>query len=142
MIILASDHAGFNLKNKLKNWLFKKHIDFVDVGAKSLDNEDSYVEYAKKAMDLMKEEPLKKAILICGSGVGMCIVANRSKNVRAVIGTSQKIVKQAVAHNNANALCIGARNTSFSTAKGFVKIFLNSTFLSGKYLKRIDTIDE
>lgn len=142
MLVIASDHRGFKLKEKLKKWLTKQHIEFADIGPQSYDEMDSYVYYSKIAMEKMQESNEKRAILICGSGVGVCIVANRFKDVRAFVGHSKKVVKHAVTHDDANVLCLAADFTSFCSVKCYVKTFLNSTFLSGKYLKRISSIDD
>jgi ribose 5-phosphate isomerase B len=141
MLIIVSDHRGYDLKEDLKKWFFKKQIDFVDIGAKNYDHEDSYVDYSKKAMDMFSQNKKSKAILICGSGVGVCIVANRYKDVRAFVASSKKMVKHAVAHDDANVLCLSADYTSLFKAKCYIKTFLATTFLSGKYLKRIEKID-
>ncbi len=145
MIVLGNDHAGFLLKEKLKKWFLKNNIEFVEIGNVNFDSLDSYVLYGKKAVeyfvkncDLTKD----KLILICGSGVGMSIVANRTKDIRAVLACTKKQAVQAREHNNCNCLCIGARNTTFFTAKRIVKSFLNTDFLNGKYLDRINQIDE
>ena len=143
MIVLASDHAGYELKNKVKLWLEKQGEKVFDVGAEKFDGEDSYVDYAKKAIDHFNKNANvdDKLILICGSGVGMSIVANRHKNVRAVLAFTAKQVVQARNHNNANCQCVGARNTSFLKTKVLVQKFLKTDFLGGKHQKRVESID-
>ena len=143
MIVIASDHAGFNLKNKLKLWLEKQNQKVFDVGASAFDADDSYVEYAKKATEHFTQNCNEddRLVLICGSGVGMSIVANRHKNIRAVLAYSAKQVVQARNHNNSNCLCIGARNTCFLKTKFLVKKFLTTEFLGGKHQKRVESID-
>ena len=139
MLILASDHAGFNLKNKLSLWLQKNNIEFVDVGPTSYEKLDSYVEYAKSAVNKFKEGD--KLCLICGSGVGVSIVANRHKGIRAVLGYSPEIVEKAVNHNNANCLCMGQNFTTLNKAKKMLKTFLNSKFEGGRHEQRVCAID-
>ena len=143
MIVIASDHAGYNLKNKVKVWLKKQGQDVFDAGADTFDDKDSYVDYAKKAFSYYLQNCTynEKLILICGSGVGMSIVANRHKNVRAVLAYSTKQVAMARKHNDANCLCVGARNTCFLKTKHLVKKFLQTEFLGGKYQTRIESID-
>ena len=143
MIVIASDHAGYNLKNKVKVWLKKQGQDVFDAGADKFDDQDSYVDYAKSAINHFSKSAKAddKLILICGSGVGMSIVANRHKNIRAVLAYSTKQVIQGRKHNNANCLCVGARNTCFLKTKHLIKKFLQTEFLGGKYQKRIDSID-
>lgn len=143
MIVLASDHAGFDLKQKIKTWLQKNNIQYVDCGAETLNANDSYVDFAKKAIETYSQEynqDAHKLILICGSGVGMSIVANRSSSIRAVLAYTTKQVMQARQHNNANCLCIGARNTGYLKAKQMIKTFLTTDFLGGKHLDRIKSI--
>jgi ribose 5-phosphate isomerase B len=140
MIFLASDHAGFELKQKLASWLKKENIDFFDCGASEFDALDSYVLHAKNAIEKFNETTDSKLILICGSGVGMSIVANRNSKIRAVLCLSPKQAVQARKHNNANCLCLGARNTSFFTSKRIIKKFLSTDFLGGKYQDRLNDI--
>lgn len=142
MIYLACDHAGYSLKNKLAKWLEKIDFKFVDCGATVFDQQDSYVDYAKQATSKFAQLAQKqdKLILICGSGVGMSIVANRNTNIRAVLALSAKQVFQARQHNDANCLCIGARNTNFFKAKQMIKTLVSTEFAGGKHLKRIESI--
>lgn len=143
MIIIASDHAGFELKEKIKKYLTSKKIYFFDAGATNFEQTDSYVDYGKKAIKYFLEncDPKDdKIFLICGSGVGMSIVANRNPEIRAVLAYSTKQAKQSRQHNNSNCLCIGARNTSFEKAKRILNMFLKTEFLGGKYQDRINSI--
>lgn len=139
MIIIASDHAGFELKNYIANYLQKLDVQFVDVGPKNYEKLDSYVEYAKKACTQFSEND--KIILICGSGVGMSIVANRHKNIRAVLGYSTQIVEKSVQHNNANCLCLGQNFVSKLKARKMVKVFLTTNFEGGRHKERVESID-
>lgn len=144
MFIVASDHAGFELKEKIKHWFDKTNQKFFDCGAISYKNDDSYVDYAKIAIEHFKKncEQGDFLLLICGSGVGMSIVANRDKKIRAVLAYNKRQAKQSRLHNNANCICLGARNTSFWRAKKIIKTFLNTNFLGGKYLERMQNIDK
>lgn len=143
MIIIGSDHAGFKLKKSLEKWLDKKEIKYLDCGATEFQSQDSYVDYAKKSIYYFVKNcsANDKLVLVCGSGVGMSIVANRNKNIRAVLCWSTKQAKQARMHNNANCLCLGGRNTSLLRAKSILKAFLSTAFLGGKYQDRLLTID-
>ncbi|MGN1222037.1 MAG: RpiB/LacA/LacB family sugar-phosphate isomerase [Christensenellales bacterium] len=142
MIYISCDHAGFDLKQKLVKWFKKTGLNYVDFGAKTYNQLDSYVDYAKQALNefIDKKNIEDKLVLICGSGVGMSIVANRNKNIRAVLAYNNKQVFQARQHNDANCLCIGARNTNFFKSKKFIKTFLTTEFLGGKHLDRINSI--
>ena len=143
MIIIASDHAGFEAKENLKKYLTNQKIYFYDVGATIFDANDSYVDFGKKAVDYYVENcdvEIDKLILICGSGIGMSIVANRNPKIRAVLANSAKQAKQGREHNDCNCLCVGARNTSYFHIKKILNTFLNTEFLGGKYKERIETI--
>ena len=142
MIYIASDHAGFKLKQSLIKWFKRCGFQHIDCGANSFDSLDSYVDYGKLAVD--KFEKLSKfgdkLVLICGSGVGMSIVANRNKNIRAVLAQSKSQVVMARKHNDVNCLCLGARNTGLYKAKLLIKTFISTQFLGGKYLERLKNI--
>ena len=142
MFIVASDHAGFELKERLKKWFDKKHFNYYDCGANNFEKDDSYVEYAKKAIEYYEKNKKENdfLILICGSGVGMNIVANRNPNIRAVLAQTAKQAEQARAHNNSNCLCLGARNICLFKARRIIIKFLKTNFLGGKYLQRINKI--
>lgn len=140
MIILSSDHAGYELKNHIANYLTKNHIDFIDVGPQEYEKADSYVDYAKKACENFKED--NKIVLCCGSGVGVSIVANRHKGIRAVLGYSNEIVEKSVNHNNANCLCLGQNFMSKRKAISLLKTFLNAKFEGGRHTKRVEDIDK
>ena len=143
MIVIASDHAGFELKEKIKKYFEKQNIKFFDVGAIEVYKNDSYVLYGKNAIKYYVDScdtDTDKLILICGSGIGMSIVANRNEKIRAVLAYSKKQAVQGRQHNNCNCLCIGGRNTNFLKAKGIIKAFLETNFLGGKHLDRINSI--
>lgn len=142
MFVVASDHAGFELKKKIKKWFDKTNQKYFDCGAENFDAEDSFVDYAKKAIEYYtkKCKPSDVLLLICGSGIGMSIVANRNKDIRAVLASNSKQAKQSRFHNNANCLCIGARNTSFLKAKSIINSFQKTNFLGGKYQDRMNNI--
>ena len=143
MIVIGYDHAGMELKEKLVKYFNKSKIDYFSVGPKVYDSEDSFVPYAKEAIDYYKSECNEQKdylLLICGSGIGMSIVANRDAKIRAVLAYDKIQAKQARMHNNANCLCLGGRNTSFSKAKKIFETFISTNFLGGKYQDRINSI--
>lgn len=142
-IVIACDHAGLKLKQKLVSWLEKQGINVFDAGAKTFEAQDSYVDHAKHAIEHYVANCNKQTdflFLICGSGVGMSIVANRNSDIRAVLALSKKQAVEARMHNNANCLCLGARNTTLFCAKRIAKAFLATKFLGGKHLERINSI--
>lgn len=146
-IYLGSDHRGFKLKEELKSWLIQQIHEVVDVGASSLILDDDYVEYAKRvAGSLLTEEfqlQGERGILICASGVGVDIVANRFKRIRCGVGISPDQIREAREDDDINVLAIAADYTDVETAKAMVKTFLETEF-SGKerHVRRIKNIDE
>lgn len=140
MFIISCDHNGVNLKNEICKWLKNSNIEFIDVGPKNFDKTDSYVVYAKKAVENFKDTD--KICIICGTGVGVSIVANRHKGVRAVLGYDSRIVKKSVEHNNANCICLGANYISKRKAIKLLKVFLNAKFEGGRHISRIEDIDK
>lgn len=142
MIVLLCDHAGFELKEYLKNRLVKENFDIVDVGACKLDENDdfsTYVGIVRKTIDISNGE--NEIIAICGSGVGMCIGLNKIKGIRCVVGHSVSEVEMARLHNDVNALALGGRVTGKKVAYKMVKTFLETKSLGGKYARRMSDIE-
>jgi ribose 5-phosphate isomerase B len=145
-IILASDHAGFALKEAIKSHLLKKGLQVLDVGAHSFDQQDDYPPYMTAAAMKVAEDLTgqTKAILFGGSGEGEAIVANRFPGVRALVwyGGSKEILKLSREHNDANVLSFGARFVDEKTAKDAVDLWLATSF-SGeeRHKRRIQEID-
>lgn len=135
-IVIGSDHAGFEYKTKLIDFLTKKGFDIIDIGTNSTESVD-YPDIAKK----LANSQFDKGILICGTGVGMSIASNRFSNIRASLAVDKKTVTLARLHNDANVLCIGARTNSFCKVKRLVNIFLNVQFSnSPRHIARIKKI--
>ncbi|MBQ7797884.1 MAG: RpiB/LacA/LacB family sugar-phosphate isomerase [Clostridia bacterium] len=137
MIILASDHAGYELKDYLKHYFTKHKIDFFDAGAITYDANDDYPDIANRAVKLVLEHKCK-GIFICGSGVGMSMVANRHKGIRAVLAQDSQTAEMARMHNDANVLCLGARNITTRKATQIISTFLSTDFMGGKHQRRIN----
>ncbi|OGD62020.1 hypothetical protein A2160_00445 [Candidatus Beckwithbacteria bacterium RBG_13_42_9] len=139
-LFLGSDHRGFKLKEKLKEWLGQKKIDFVDLGPEKFDPEDDYPDMAQKlALKIVDEK--SRGILLCGSGAGMEIAANKVKGIRAAIGFNPQQVRKMVEDDDVNILCLAADYISKFKAFQLTKIFLNSQFINkGKYLRRVEKI--
>ena len=138
-IILASDHAGFKLKEEIKNFLIKKRKEILDLGTNNTDSVD-YPDFAHRLSNKMKKNSKQIGILVCGSGIGMDIVANRHKNIRAALCYSIKSTKLSRQHNNANVMTIGARLTTKNVALKCVNAFINTNFKGGRHLRRIKKI--
>ena len=140
-IVIASDHAGRELKEDLKELLLELGREFFDMGPdddKSVDYPDYGIPLAKK----ISEGDFELGILICGTGVGMSILANKFKGVRAALVNEVFTAKMAKEHNNANILVIGGRVTGKGLAREIVKAWLTSEFEGGRHQRRLDKIDE
>lgn len=138
MIVLACDHAGYELKEYLKLYFTKRDIEYFDAGAIKHDPEDDYPDIINSAVKHVIKNINTKGIFICGSGVGVSMVANRHKGIRAVLASDAKTAEMSRLHNDANVLCLGARNICKRRATNIINTFLNTDFLGGKYQRRID----
>ena len=138
-LCIASDHAGYALKEKIKEFLINKDISVTDLGPFSIDSVD-YPDYAKK---VAKRVVLKKSdlgILICGSGTGMAITANKFKGIRAAQCYNKSSTILSRQHNNANIICLGARMLKKNETFKLISYFLNTKFEVGRHQKRINKI--
>ena len=138
-IILASDHAGFNLKKNIKKFLIKKGKRILDLGTENTISVD-YPDFAHLLSKKMKKNNRVLGVLVCGSGIGMSITANKHKNVRAALCYNVKSAKLSREHNNANVIAIGARLTKKKVALKCVNTFIKTNFKGGRHLKRIKKI--
>ena len=141
MIALSSDHAGFPLKEAIKEYFIENGIEFEDCGAFSTDSVD-YPYQAKKACDLVVAGKCDKAILCCGTGIGISISANKIKGIRAACCSDYFSDKYTRLHNDANALCLGARVIGVGAALELVDVFINTEFEGGRHQRRVDQITE
>jgi len=138
-VLLASDHAGFKLKDKIKRFLIKKGNTVLDLGTKNRNSVD-YPDYAHLLSKKMKNNKSQFGILICGTGIGMDMAANKHKNIRAALCYNTKSTKLSRQHNNANVMTIGARLIKEKTALMCVSTFLKTEFVGGRHIKRIKKI--
>jgi len=138
-VILASDHAGFKLKEEIKKFLIKKRKKVLDLGTKNTSSVD-YPDYAHLLSKKMKKSENQFGILICGSGIGMSMVANKHKNIRAALCYDTKSTKLSRQHNNANVMTIGAKLIKKNIALKCVSTFLETDFNRGRHLRRIKKI--
>ena len=134
-IFIASDHAGYNLKNSIF-LKFKKIQKIVDLGPYNKDSVD-YPDFAKKLSKKINTNKGSFGILVCGSGMGMSISANKTKNIRAALCYSVKNTKLSRLHNNANIITLGERLIDKNKAFSLIKIFLSTKFEGGRHLRRI-----
>ena len=137
-IIIASDHGGFNLKNQIIEYLKNNGYDYEDYGCYNQESCD-YPVYAKKVAEAVINDNVK-GILVCGTGIGMSIAANRYKGIRASHCTDTFSARMTRLHNNSNILCLGERITGIGLALDIVDIWLHTEFEGGRHQKRIDMI--
>ena len=138
-VFLASDHAGFLLKKVISNFLKKKGFKISDLGPKN-NNSTDYPDYAHLLAKKMARHKNNMGILVCGSGEGMTMAANRHKNIRAALCYDAKSTKLSRMHNNANVMAIGSRLTKKTVALRCTDIFLKTKFEGGRHLKRVKKI--
>ena len=138
-IVLASDHAGFELKEEIKKFLIKKRKKIVDIGTKNTNSVD-YPDYAHLLSKKMKRNKNQLGILVCGSGTGMSMAANKHKNIRAALCYNIKSAKLSRSHNNANVMTIGSRLIKKKVALKCVNTFLKTNFDGGRHLRRVKKI--
>ncbi len=139
MIIIGSDHAGFAMKEIIKEYLSGLNYTVEDIGTFSEDSVD-YPDFAKKVAKKIQNSD-NYGILICGTGIGMSITANRFNNVRCALCHDAYTAEFARKHNNANILAFGGRTTGVEIAKQMVYIFLNTSFEGGRHQRRVNKID-
>lgn len=140
MIAIGCDHAGFDLKKDVIKFLKEKGIEAVDLGCngESVD----YPEIAKKVCEKVTDGSCEKGILICGTGIGMSIAANKVKGIRAAVCSEHFSAKYTRLHNDANVLCMGARTIGPGLALELVDIFITTEFEGGRHQRRVDLITD
>ena len=138
-VLLASDHAGFALKQVIGEFLINRGIKILDLGTKSGSSVD-YPDFAHMLARKIKKNTNQFGILICGSGIGMDMAANKHKNVRAALCYDIKSSRLSRKHNNANVMALGARLTKKNVILKCVNTFLNTKFEGGRHLRRIKKI--
>ena len=138
-ICISSDHAGFKLKESIKDFLTNKNISIIDLGPMN-ENSVDYPDYAKKISNRIKSKRSDVGILVCGSGTGMAISANKIKGIRAAVCYNLRSTRLSRQHNDANIIAIGSRLTKRNTALQLVSIFLGTKFEGGRHLRRVKKI--
>tara|TARA_A100001011_G_C13912081_1_gene675498 strand:+ start:232 stop:657 length:426 start_codon:yes stop_codon:yes gene_type:complete len=138
-IFISSDHAGYNLKEKIKK-KFSKKYKFQDLGTYNSEKSVNYPDYAHKLSKKVSLSTKNMGILVCGSGMGMSMAANRHKKIRAAVCYSVKNTKLSRLHNNANIITLGSRLTKKNTAFKCIEAFLSTKFEGGRHEKRIKKI--
>lgn len=139
MIIMASDHRGYPLKEELKTFFNQENIIIIDVGTYSKEPVD-YPDFAKLGIEKLLENKNNVGIFICGSGIGMSIASNRNSKIRASLCLNTKMATLARKDNDANVLCLGANFTKKKKAIKIVKVFLTTSFEGGRHARRLKKI--
>lgn len=141
MIYIASDHAGFELKEAVKNFLSDESKEFADLGPKTMVPDDDYPELAVKVARAVAADPKNRGLLFCGNGVGVCVTANKIKNIRAGIGYNLVAAETMRTEDDANIMCLAGRVLQPDFAKAITRKFLETKF-SGeeRHLRRIQQI--
>ena len=138
-IVLGSDHAGFELKEDLRSYLAEMKVDALDLGTYSEDSVD-YPDVAVKVAEKVARGEVERGLLICGTGIGMSIVANRFAGVRAALCHDLYTARISREHNNANILALGGRVTGKGLAREMLKVFLETEFQGGRHEQRVNKI--
>ncbi len=138
-IFISSDHAGYNLKELIKK-KFKKKYTFIDLGTDNSNISVNYPDYAHELCKKVAKNVKNMGILVCGSGIGMSMAANRHRKIRAAVCYSLKNTKLSRLHNNANVITLGSRLINKNTAFKCVEAFVNTNFEGGRHIKRVKKI--
>ncbi len=139
-IALAADHAGYEEKEKVKTTLRELGVDYTDMGTDSSESVD-YPDYARKAAEAVASGEYDQGLLLCGSGTGMAIAANKVHGIRAAVAWSPEIAALAREHNNANVLALPARFLSDDDVRGILKAWFTAHFEGGRHERRVEKIE-
>jgi ribose 5-phosphate isomerase B len=139
-IAVGSDHAGFELKETLKKSLDRRGVPYRDLGTSSTDSVD-YPDFAHRLADAISRGEAQRGLLVCGSGQGMAMAANRHRGVRAAMALDEESARLSREHNDANVLSLGARLTPPDRAERILEVFLDTPFAAGRHERRVAKID-
>ncbi|MCY7376440.1 MAG: ribose 5-phosphate isomerase B [Pyrinomonadaceae bacterium] len=140
-IVIGADHAGFEDKEKIKRQLDEMGVEYEDVGTNSAESVD-YPVYAQKVAEKVASGEVERGILVCGSGNGMQIAANKVHGIRAALAWNEETARLARQHNDANVLSVPARMISFEEVSKVIKSFLEADFEGGRHARRVDEISD
>ncbi|MCS7262942.1 MAG: ribose 5-phosphate isomerase B [Aquificaceae bacterium] len=138
-IAVGSDHAGYPLKEKIKEFLLSKGYRVLDFGAQSTDSTD-YPLFAREVCLSLQRGEAQKGILVCGTGIGMSVVANKFKGIRAALCLNEYMARMSRKHNDANVLCLGSRVVGQELALSIVEAWLSTDFEGGRHGERVELI--
>ena len=141
-IAVGADHAGCSYKSEILKYLISLGSEVIDVGTNSSESSD-YPDFGKLGAELVSEGKSDMAVLVCGTGIGMSIIANKIKGIRAALCWNEEAAKLARQHNNANVLCLGARLLPLEECMNILQVFINTEFSNEeKHIRRINKITE
>ena len=140
-ISIASDHAAYNEKQEIINYLSDKKIDILDLGTNSEESVD-YPIFGQRVAESIIDKKADRGIVICGTGIGISIAANRYKNIRATLCSTPTHAEMARKHNDSNVLALGGRTTALNDLKRIVDVWLSTDFEGGRHQKRINLIEK
>lgn len=140
-LAIASDHAGFELKETLVHYLSSHGCDCQDLGTSSATTSVDYPDFASRVAKLVAEKSVDRGVLVCGSGIGMAIAANRIPGARAVVLRDSFDAEMSRRHNDANIACLGARITSAKEASRLLDIWLSTAFEGDRHIRRVQKLD-
>lgn len=138
---IGSDHGGYELKDSIKKYLMENDIEVMDYGTDSLESVD-YPDFGEKVAKAVVSNEVDRGIVICGTGIGISIAANKVKGIRAALCTDSYSAKMSMEHNNANVLALGARVLGEGLALDIVDTWINSKFQGGRHERRVNKISE
>lgn len=138
---IGSDHGGYQLKESIKEFLAENNIEVIDYGTDSLDSVD-YPDYGKLVAEAVVSKEVDRGIVICGTGIGISIAANKVKGIRAALCNDTYSAKMSMEHNNANILALGARVIGEGLAIEIVNTWINSKFQAGRHERRVNKISD
>lgn len=142
-LAVAADHAGFDLKVQVVPWLESLGHEVIDLGAYELDPDDDYPDFAAAVARAVIADQAERGILICGSGVGACITANKIKGIRACLCHDTYSARQGVEHDSMNVICVGGRIIDLAQAKEVLSAFIAANFLTDvRFQRRLDKLNE
>jgi ribose 5-phosphate isomerase B len=140
-MLIASDHAGYPLKERLRAFLEARGVPVTDLGTKSETSVD-YPDYAHKVAEAISRGEVERGILVCGSGLGMSMAANRHHGVRAALACNEEMARLARAHNDSNVLALGSRTLDHALAERILMTWLETPFEGGRHAVRLGKIDQ
>lgn len=140
-IAIASDHGGFELKEKIKEYLLERNLEVMDLGTNSEESVD-YPVYGKACGRAVASGEADRGIVCCGTGIGISIAANKVKGVRCALCTDEHMAEMTRKHNDANMIAMGGRTTDVETALKITQVWLDTEFEGGRHQRRVDMLDD